>query len=456
MSVDQYTYYFHWVGLAIPLLIGLVLIFFRPYWAFLFATFVAISFSNDTLVFTRTEELGAYFNVFDALLIISLLAFIMDRKPRLVLPSPVIALVSVLSFGALFSALGLGFSLGILRIYRLAVTLPIEFFLAANLVYDEKRIRALLLVLIAGALVAEIQHLFLVFKVSELTEDTGFLRTIKFYMAGSESWLLAGPYIAAGSIPHPFIQLGIGALFLAANLTHQTRSIALAFVVAMFGFYLWFTAGTHSYRWKRFKIILVVIGITMMVVIPSTLLKDLTYAYGNRLAKTVTREDPTAGLTRINAFKVEMHDWLSGNPLVLMFGNGLGYWTTPHYKLTLHRRDFRERIAWGHLGYISYLSQFGILGFLIYGIWFPVAVLRRARRLVKLPGLSPAVMHLALLTGACFILQAIMFLFTHGYLVRYFLPGLLGGSLWIYTMGESEYDQGNGSIATPENGSTCY
>jgi hypothetical protein len=453
MSIDQYTYYFHWVGLAIPFLIGLVIVLFRPYWAFLFATFVAISLSNETLVFTRTEELGAYFNVFDVLLIISLLAFIMDRKPRLVVPSPVIALFSVLSFGMLISALGLGFSLGVLKIYRYAVTLPLEFFLAANLVYDEERIRSLLLVLIAGAVVAEIQHLFLVFRVSELTDRPGLLRTIKFYMAGSEFWLLAGPYISAGSIPHLFIQLGIGALFLAANLTQQTRSLALAFVMAMSAFYLWFTAGTNSYRWKRFKIILVVIGITIMVVIPSTLLKDLTYAYGNRLAKTITRENPTAGLTRINAFKIEIHDWLSGNPLILMFGNGLGYWTTPHYKLTLHRKDFREGIAWGHLGYISYLSQFGVMGFLIYGIWFPVAVLRRARRLVKLPALSPAVMHLALLTGACFILQPIMFLFSSSYLVRCFLPGLLAGTVWVYPMAELGNNQATGAMARPDEGS---
>ncbi len=78
MSIDAFQLVFNWAGLVIPLIIGGILVLYRPYWAFLFAVFLSIGLSMETQSFTRTEELGAFFTMYDAVLIIFIAAFLFD------------------------------------------------------------------------------------------------------------------------------------------------------------------------------------------------------------------------------------------------------------------------------------------------------------------------------------------------------------------------------------------
>lgn len=434
--IDQNIYVFQYGLLALALVLGLILVFVRPYWAFLFAILISISLSQTTVTYTRTEELGAFFNLYDACLIVAFLAFIADKKASLVLPKPALALLIVLVIGFCNSLVSLGFSYGVVRALRWAINLPIFFILAASLVRGESRIKALLLTLILGALAAELQHLFMVFLFKGAVDNLDLLRTIKFYVGGSDAWLLAGPYLDAGRILHPLIQLGIGGLFLLANLTHQTRSVALGFMGGLLVYGLWFINGPNCFRWQRLKgfFSVVLVGAFLVIIAGAS---GMVQNYAARLVGTVEKNNPEGPTQdRVNALKLEMNDWINGNILI---GNGLNYFESYGRKLAKFKR--KGGIALGHLGYITYLSQLGLIGFLVYGFYFPWSVILRARRLMRLPGLPSTVTHLSALTGACFIYQSIVFLFSSSYLIIHIVPGLLAGAVWSVSENELEMSQ---------------
>ena len=88
-------YILQWVGLATALIVGLVLVVFRPYRAFLYALFIPPAFGYRSLLFGRVQELGSYFNLFDACMLVALAAFMWERKKSLLLPAPALVLVAV-------------------------------------------------------------------------------------------------------------------------------------------------------------------------------------------------------------------------------------------------------------------------------------------------------------------------------------------------------------------------
>jgi hypothetical protein len=409
-----------WVGIGLVLSIGLVLVIFRPYWAFLFAIFVLTASSINVGVI-RTEELGAYFQLADACALVIIVACLWEKKRALLFPAPFVIPLSVLLMGFLNSWLEMGLTYGVLQGLRVCINLPLQIFLAANLVQDERKVRSLLLTLVLAAVAAEAQHLFLAFGVSsQLAENVEATRTMQFIRSGSDLWLLAGFYVVGGIIPRPWLQTAIGALFLAGFLTLQTRSLGLALIGAWGLYYLWFLKGPQAYRWQRFKGMfpIFIIGVVMLAVMG---LSAVITGYGERFVGTVKTGEGTQ--SRWNALRVETNDWLSGNPLI---GRGLNYYSGTKFRGSIGRSG----IAYGHLGYISYLSQLGLIGFLAYGIWLPLVIVFRARRLLQQPHAPPEVVHLAALTGVTFIYFPIMFLFSSSFLSVIYVPGILAGAVW--------------------------
>jgi hypothetical protein len=146
--------------------------------------------------------------------------------------------------------------------------------------------------------------------------------------------------------------------------------------------------------------------------------------YGARYVETV--ESGEDNVSRWNALHTELHDWLEGNILI---GRGLSYYAGGKLRGWIGGTG----IAYGHLGYISYLSQLGLIGFLAYGIWFPLAVVSRARRLLQQPHAPPEVVHLAILTGAAFIYHPLEFLFSGSFLSVLYVEPILVGAVWAMT-----------------------
>lgn len=372
-------------------------------------------------IYTRTAELGGFFNLYDACLLVAFLAFVWDRKPQLVIPAPFLALFGVLIMGLLNSGFLLGFAYEVLRAFRWAISTPLMLLFSANLVWGEKRVRALLLTLLIGVCLAEIQHLLFAWRVEgeqQLGETT---RTLDFQMATSYIWLLAGPYLVAGVVPHVWLQSTLGGLFLVGNLAHQTRSIALGFLGGLVGYYFWFLRGPQAYRWQRTKRLLF-IGLAGVVLTLMFGLSGLFSDYAQRFSDTFSHKIQKTGLqSRQQTFYLEMNDWFKGNILI---GRGLAYFR-------IHGRSVEETgAALGHLGYVTYLSQLGIIGLVVYGFYFPLTVLFKARQLMQRANIPPAISYLAALTGACFIISPLIFIFSGSFLQMMYVPGILAGSTY--------------------------
>lgn len=415
-------------GIILPIiiLVGLYLIIFKPYWAFLFATFVPLCFSMQTSTFARIEALGPYFNLYDACLVISLLACLTDRfinKKSFRFPKVALAIITILTIGLLNSMLRLGLTYGVIRSFRWAIGLPLLFIIAANLVDDERRVKLLLVTLIAGTVMAEAQHFFLAssLNVGNLAEkDPEAFRSGTFALANPQVWLLAGPYMIARRIPKLWLQVGIGSLLLAASTLDQSRSVALSIVLALIVCHLYFFKGPHAYRIKRILtlVIIGIISLCFLLILNFTPLLSHTW---NKLDRTMTKSstDETLSSRKLD-FMMEGRDFLESN---IIFGRGLYYYE-------IYDKKYHGSVAFGHLGYITYLSQLGIIGFLVYAVFFPGSIIIKARRLFLQPSVSPGSIYLAALAGAFFIEMSLMFFFSASYLSTSIFPGILAGAIW--------------------------
>jgi hypothetical protein len=403
------------------LLVGLGLCVYRPFIAFLFATFLSISVDARTLIHSRLSNLGEFFNLSDACIVISLVAFGVDCAMRREIPKVnllPLMMVAVLLLGFGNSMLSFGSSYGSLRGLRWGLNLPVLYIVARNLLSDEKRVRQLFYVLIFGATVAEFQHLFLVasnFDARSGNENQ--LRLIAFGAAHSEAWLVAGPFVSRGRIGKPLLQIALGLLFLIANVTHQTRSLAMAAGGAAIIYYTWLVPGRIAEKLRRFRIVIVVGVIGLLGIIPQLGFSGFVDAYSDRMEQLV--EDRDSNVSREMAFNIELDDWMDSNPLI---GRGLAYFIAEP-----PRPGAGEEVAWGHMGYVTYLSQLGLLGFVVYSIWLPLTVIMGVYVSLRRAWMYPEVRHLIALTGCFYLYCALVFTVSGSFLGPDRLPGILGG-----------------------------
>ncbi len=217
--------------------IGIPLAMLKPYKAFLLVVLLLTAGNAATFNQTRTVTLGSYFNLSDACVLIALTALLFDslygRKP-LRLPQVVPLLLFVLSIAACQSFYRLGWTYETARAYRWGLQMPIAFLIAANLVTSEARAKQLLGVLLCGAILAIMQHLFFISRVWSLRslnmQNYRLIRTIAYKGGGmSAAFLLTG---LIWKVPTGILKKGLyviaGVLFLATLLLAQSRSVWFA------------------------------------------------------------------------------------------------------------------------------------------------------------------------------------------------------------------------------------
>ena len=425
---------FTWLILPITLVIGLFLVLSRPYSAFIFATFISIAFGQQTLLFTKIPGMG-FISLLDICLIISIAAWIKEilaKKQGLILPKPAIACLIVLFIGFFQSAFRYDQFYLTVRSLRWAIGLPIFFIITANLVTDEKRVKSLLWVLLIGGILASLQHGFWLLQVGKTVDiftNPELLRNISF-LRNQESWLIAGPFIIARRIPKPWLQLAVAILFLGIFLTQQTRSLAIGVIGAIIIYYLWFVKDSATKQKGITLLVIVFLGALMLLQFSN--FSGLAENYLERLLGLTDTEQSYSSLdTRQNTFNIEMRDWWQGN---VILGEGLFYYQRVGYGLEGVTTADIGRIAYNHLGYVAYLSQLGVVGFLVYGIWLPISVVLRAKQVFNSYTQIPAIRYMAAITGSTFISSIIIFTFSSSFISGYVvIPGIIAGPIWRFS-----------------------
>jgi hypothetical protein len=424
MVTDGYPQFviFLVLGIGIPLAI------LRPYKAFLVAVLLLTAGNAETFNQTRTSLLGPYLNLGDACLLVALVALFFDKfrsKGPVRLPLIVPVLLFVLTIAACQSFWWLGWTYETARAYRWALEMPVAFLIGANLVDTPGRAKALIGALLCGAVLAALQHLYYVWAAWRLLNlhTYGAIRTVAYWAASMSSAFLVASVIwkLPTNMWKKIAFLMVGVLFLTSLLMSQTRSVWLATAGAVPCLPLLFKRKNRLVNVIRFGIILVLIvfatACLSQYLLPGS---DVFEVVADR-ADALFSQEAQMG-TRERAFRAEMGSWLNGT---LVFGRGLCFMQTVRNPET-----GPNRIAFGHLGYVTYLSQMGIIGLLAYGLYFPVMVLRDASFLWR-AGNDPVVRYTGLLASASILCLSIMFLMSSSFLgLGYSAPGVLYGSVW--------------------------
>jgi len=411
--------------------IGIPLAILRPYKAFLLAVLLLTTGNVKIFNQTRTSWLGPYLNLADVCLLVALVALFFDKfrwKKAVRLPLLVPVLLFVLTIAACQSFWNLGWTYETARAYRWGLDMPLAFFIGANLVDTPGRAKALIGALLCGAVLAALQHLYYVWTAWTLLNLQAYeaIRTIAYWAGSMSSGFLLT--VVIWKLPAniwkkiPFLMLGV--LFLTSLIMNQTRSLWFATAGAVPCLIVLFKRKNRVVNVMRFGVI-VVLTVFAMALVSHYLMPGLDIFDVASSRIKLLFEDDAADIhlgTRERALTAEMRSWVNGS---LIFGRGLHY-----YQTVTNPESYRNRIAFGHLGYVTYLSQLGLIGLLAYGLYLPLTVIQDGRRLWS-HGELPVIRYTALLATASIICVSIMFSMSSSFLeLVYFPPGVLYGSIW--------------------------
>lgn len=428
MSLDGYPQIVVFAVLGV----GLTLAVVKPYAAFLLGVLLLAAGHADAFTQTRTELFGPYLNLTDACVLIAITGFFIDRiaarrtirVPEIV---PLVLLVLIVASAQTFWKLGWTYET--LRALRWAMSLPLGFFLGANMVTSIDRAKKLIAAVLLGVVLAAIQHVFFVAGVwrsrSLSMENYELMRTIGYSGGRAASFLLTAVIWGLPSaLGRKVLCLSIGILLLATIFLNQTRSLWLATVGAVPCLLILFRTRGSLQRVSKFAAVLCVVVLALAAglqrIMPGL---DVSGLVGNRFERLVSDESVRVHMgTRERSFTAEMGNWMEGT---MIFGRGLYFFQTIE-----KAEDAEYKVAFGHLGYVTYLSQLGLTGLLVYGLWLPFGVIRNSRRL-WLDQDDPVARYMGLFAGATIIHASLMFVMSSHYLsVSSFVPGLLYGGVW--------------------------
>jgi hypothetical protein len=359
--------------------IGLGLLFFRPYGAFLFSLFCLSARNFHAAVDTRITFLGPYLNLNDLLLWIAFLALIIEllhKRKALWMPKILAAIFALIFIGDLQSLVKYGFIEEVLRRIWSTAIFPILFLVGANLVNDEKRAHSFYWALFLGAVTASIQHMIFI-KIAtsiQLFSGEAQIRTISYIMSG-------GLFLVISAIfKEPDKSLGKFKSFL---VYFGLALIGLSYVLSLTrGFYLYtfFALLTLPLILRsNIKIPKTVYSLTLVVVLTLFIAKiispnlELGQVLNDRFNTFRTKDTFSKSYeSRWEGGQTELTLWLNNSSLLLGVGSSL----PPE----LESSDPEITGALYHVAFSTYLAHYGILGILIYGLFLPFLTIKVAKK----------------------------------------------------------------------------
>ena len=367
-----------WVVLT-AILIAAVLLVFNRYWAFLFCSFGLLAPNYKYYVFTRLPFCGPIINFFDVFIVFGTIAALMEPNPKWKKKHAVLILILLVIF--------ISFSLGmiqfgntsngvylIFRNAKYALCLPLVWFIAAKFLNSRQRFVHFLILLFLANAFQSFRHIFFVYDSVTNEEQT---RTITYMQAGMFTIPFVLFMFSEGKSKLWLVLFGLSFVLNVVSAVYmETRSFFIGQLGAGLLVCLFFFRFLNK---KRFFIALLVSVLAIpLLFIPGKINPSMDVfakLQGRSLTLTGKADAKNSFESRRNAFHAEMNIWKHST---IIFGDGFGY-QAPYFGA----QDRVKDIAWGHIGYITYLAIGGIFGFLVYGIVYPFAFLFECVKLSK-------------------------------------------------------------------------
>jgi hypothetical protein len=397
-------------------MVGGFLLVWRPIWAMLLSIGLETALSMARLTFTRFP-FGSVLNAHDLLLLLALMAVLATgyrRRQQARVPLIVVGLVSVLLFGFLLSVIKIpGNMYEIIRMLRWGLTLPLYYFVGRNGCRDRQTLSLLLWTLMLGVLVGAGTHVLgssvLLLKGHSLDS----IRDIQYLGGASSAWVVAA--IARGT---PWMDTRRKRLLVSLSVLMGLVSIAISltrslWIAAVMAIPLtWIVFRQHRTRSAKVRTDshgLTVLGLGVVAVVFLSLLSSnmITELMKRLLSVGQLFQGNTLAFgDRQASFVLDFEAWFH-SPLV---GQGLVYYAP----LVGNTSYSAIGDAWGHLGYISTLAQLGLVGFGVFYLWLPAAVMKNARLLWA--SADDTARQLGLLGGVWMIMALVEFLMSGNFI----------------------------------------
>ena len=356
--------------LALALIVGII--FKRSFFGNIIL-FAVMMTDQVYYTFTRFPAFGPFLNLLDILLIGMLIPAIRLKERATMIWPPCLTLILVVLFiGMTVAAMTFPISYESLRTFKLALYFPLGLFIGANWLRGSRNLKLFIIMFIVAVFAQSARHI-LYFDRYDIENEIDATRTLRFFLSGLVVVFLIVRYHEYTPFYgwNLFYFLAI-AVSVAALILQQTRSIwtsqALFILIAVLG---WIKRGSLRHGWKAFRMTfymgLPILGMLIVIGKATSWHIDLLDLFVNGRSMDFTDSNG-----RWNAIKVETIEWLNGN---VILGNGLGYYTAPKYVTY-------QYVAWGHNGYIAYLSNVGLIGFVVFAILVPVSYFRSIKALV--------------------------------------------------------------------------
>jgi len=347
-----------WV-LLVSALVGLVLFVSNARLLVYLSLFLLFTTDAPAYAYARLSVTGP-FNLTDLLSLLCLAgALRVSRKGWSRMPVEGWAVVAVLAFGTLYTLATIGPVYEAMRAVRAALLVPIFFYTGYHAISDARQARTFVWI---AALACFIQSLRQVAFVAAYSSEASApeWRTLRYLNAGLPSvplaLLISG--LASRLTTRAWLWIAVGLNGVAMFLT-QTRSLWIPQAMAC----LWLTfesARRDSFIravWIPLLASAVFLGTQFLLGATGALTTSPSHVF-----VTGRSTDFSSGSGREEAMVLELGHYQQGNLLEWVTGLGLGYSGGP---------QFDPQVAWGHVGYVAYLSNLGLVGLFVFGVLLP-------------------------------------------------------------------------------------
>ena len=348
-------------GWVLPLgaLIGLVLFFANGRLLFYLSLFFLLTTDGPAYSYARLSITGP-FNLLDLLSLLCLAgALRVSRRGLFRLPTEAWAAVAVLAFGALYTLAKIGPVYDAMRAVRFAAPLPLFIYVGYHAISGSREARTFVWIVAVACFVQSLRQIAFVSS-SPPTDNPIEWRTIRYLNATFLTVPLALllSRLASRRTVRAWLWIAVGVGGVAVLLT-QTRSYWIAQAVACL--WLVFERARRRSLVRAFAVLLFIVLALSGALVALREGGVLTVSPTD-VFLTGRSTDFSSGTGREDAVLMELRDYWHGNPLEWLLGLGLGYFGGPQSD---------PQVAWGHVGYVTYLSNLGLAGLFTLGFLLP-------------------------------------------------------------------------------------